>query len=137
MLAIATLLFWMVTFPALVGLLAGWGFWHGARLPAALASLAIAVLLVVGMATRRPWRRTPSGDERPVLVRLSTFVMTVVLVPNVLFGAVVLSRRGPALTYRQSVAVGLLLSAIQAASAGVDRWQRRRRADRGRDRGGG
>ncbi|HEV8629929.1 MAG TPA: hypothetical protein VGV61_06390, partial [Thermoanaerobaculia bacterium] len=62
------MVFWLPIFPALVGLLAGWGFWRGDTRSAAVAALAIAILAVVGLAARRPWRRQrePTGvDSRP------------------------------------------------------------------------
>ncbi len=128
-LAIFTVLLWLVAFPAIVGLLAGWGYWSGAKLPAALAALALAVLIVVGLATRKPWRRPTEADlrdERPVFVRFSTWLWTAVLVPNVLFGVLVLTNEGPPLTYQHALFLGALVSVIQGTFALVDRWKRRR-----------
>jgi hypothetical protein len=128
-LAIFAVLLWLVAFPALAGLLAGWGYWRGAKLPTALAALALAVLVVVGLATRKPWRR-PSGadlrDERPLFVRLSTWLWTAILVPNVLFGVLVLTNEGPPLTYQHALFLGAIVSVIQGAFALADRWKRRR-----------
>lgn len=150
-LAIFAALLWLIAFPAIVGLLAGWGYWSGAKLPAALAALALAVVIVVGLATRKPWRR-PTGadlrDERPahaapsaqapggaspygrarvpVFVRFSTWLWTAVLVPNVLFGVLVLTNEGPPLTYQHALFLGALVSVIQGTFALVDRWKRRR-----------
>lgn len=128
-LAIFTLVLWLITFPAVVGVLAGWGWWRGAKLPAAGAALAIDLLLVAGLATRKPWRRPTERDphdERPFFARFSTWLITTLLVPNVLFGVLVLTRKGPPLTYEQALAVGALLSAVQGVLALLDRWKRRR-----------
>jgi hypothetical protein len=128
-LAIFTVLLWLVVFPAIAGLLAGWGYWHGEKLWTALAALAVAVLIVAGLATRKPWRR-PTGadlrDERPVFVRFSTWLWTAILVPNVLFGVLVLTNEGPPLTYQHALFLGALVSVIQGTFALVDRWKRRR-----------
>jgi hypothetical protein len=131
-LAIFTVILWLITFPAVVGFLAGWGLWRGAKLPAAGAALVLAVLLVAGLATRKPWRRPRPDelrDERPFFVRFSTWLVTTLLVPNVLFGVLVLTREGPPLTYEQALVLGALLSAIQGLLALLDRWKRRRRGE--------
>ena len=61
-LGIATVLLWLLCFPALIGILQGLGLWHGERrLPAAGAAL-LAAGLVFGLAHRRPWNRS---DESP------------------------------------------------------------------------
>ena len=128
-LAIFTLLLWLVAFPAIAGLLAGWGYWNGEKLWTALAALALAVLVVAGLATRKPWRRPTAADlrdERPVFVRLSTWLWTAILVPNVLFGVLVLTNEGPPLTYQHAVLLGALVSAIQGVLGLLDRWKRRR-----------
>jgi hypothetical protein len=133
-----TALLWLIAFPALAGLLAGWGAWSGQRLPVALAALALAVLMVLAV-TRRPWRR-PRGptleDPRPPLVRFSTWLYTALLLPNLLFGILVLTRDpadGPPLTYETALVLGLLVSAIHGAFALAERLRarwRRRGADR-------
>lgn len=128
-LAILSGIFWLVAFPAVVGLLAGWGFWHGNKLRAALAALGIAVLLVAGLATRKPWRRptaTDLADHRPFLVRFSTWLMVAIFLPNVLFGVIVLTHKGPPLTYEQAIVLGALISAVQGVLAWLDRRKRRR-----------
>lgn len=128
-LAILTGIFWLVAFPAVVGLLAGWGYWRGDKLPAAVAALVIAVLLVAGLATRKPWRRptaTDLADHRPFFVRFSTWLMVAIFLPNVLFGIVVLTHKGPPLTYEQALVLGALISAIQGVLAWLDRLRRRR-----------
>jgi hypothetical protein len=129
MLAITTGIFWLIAWPALVGLLAGWGYWHGERLWTALAALGIAALVVVGLATRPRWRRPTAKDprdERPFFVRFSTWLMTAFLMPNILFGVIVLTHEGAALTYAQAAVIGAILSTVQGALALVDRWRRRR-----------
>jgi hypothetical protein len=84
-LAIFTALLWLIAFPAVVGLLAGLGLWHGRLLPAALAALALAVLVTAGAATRQPWRRTPPTplhDPRPLFGRLATGEIVAHRLPN-------------------------------------------------------
>jgi membrane protease YdiL (CAAX protease family) len=128
-LTILTGIFWLVAFPAVVGLLAGWGFWRGDKLPAALAALGIAVMLVVGLATRKPWRRPTRNDlvdRRPFFVRFSTWLMVAIFLPNVLFGVIVLTHQGPPLTYQQVLVLGALISAVQGVLAWLDRRKHRR-----------
>lgn len=128
-LAILTGIFWLVAFPAVVGLLAGWGYWRGDKLPAALAALGVAVLLVVGLATRKPWRRptaTDLADHRPFFVRFSTWLMVAIFLPNVLFGIIVLTHKGAQLGYEQALVLGGLISGVQGVLALFDRWKRRR-----------
>jgi hypothetical protein len=126
-LAIFTLLLWLIAFPAIVGLLAGLDAWHGRHLPAALASLALAVIVTAGAATRRPWRRVPVTalhDPRPLFVRFSTWLITALLLPNVLFGTLVLAQPRPELGYRGAVLVGLLVSAAHGVVAALARRRR-------------
>ena len=130
-LAVFTGLLWLVTFPAVVGLLSGWGFWHGQKLYAALAALAIAVVLVVGLATRKPWRRPTAADprdRRPLFVRFSTWLIVALFLPNVLFGVLELTHEGPPFTYEQALMLGALISAVQGLLALLDRRKRRRAA---------
>ena len=129
-LAIFAALLWLIAFPALAGLLAGWGAWRGQRLPVALAALVLAVVVVAGLATRKPWRRRGPRDlhdERPLFVRFSTWLWTAVLVPNVLFGVLVLTHDGPPLGYGSALLLGLIVSAIHGAFALADRFRRRGR----------
>ena len=131
-LLILTAVFWLITFPALVGLLAGWGWWRGNKLEIAVVALVVAALMVAGLATRKPWRRRAPNDlrdERPLFVRFSTWVITALFLPNVLFGVLVLTHEGPPLTYQQAVLVGALISAVQGILAWLDRRKRRRRGD--------
>ena len=130
-LAIFAALLWLVAFPALAGLLAGWGAWHGQRPAVALAALVLSVLVVAALATRKPWRRRTASDladERPLLVRFSTWLWTAVLLPNVLFGILVLTHEGPSLTYESALLLGLLVSAIHGLFALAGRVKERRRA---------
>ena len=127
-LAIFAALLWLIAFPALAGLLAGWGAWGGQRLPVALAALVLAVVVVAGLATRRPWRRRGPRDlhdERPLFVRFSTWLWTAILLPNVLFGIFVLTHEGPPLGYETALLLGLIVSAIHGAFALADRFRRR------------
>ena len=131
MLAIFTGILWLITFPAVVGLLAGWGKWNGNKLTAALAALGIALVLVIGLATRKPWRRpspTDLADHRPLFVRFSTWLIVAIFLPNILFGVLVLTHKGPQFTYEQSLVLGALISAIQGVLALFDKWKRRRAA---------
>lgn len=131
-LAVFAALLWLIAFPALAGLLAGWGAWRGQRLQVALAALALAVVVVGGLATRKPWRRRGPRDlhdERPLFVRFSTWLWTAILLPNVLFGVFVLTHDGPPLGYEAALLLGLVVSAIHGAFALADRFRRRERRD--------
>jgi hypothetical protein len=123
-LAIFALLLWLIAFPAIVGLLAGLDAWHGRHLPAALASLALAVLVTAGAATRRPWRRAPPTalhDPRPLFVRFSTWLIVALLLPNVLFGTLVLTQPRPEIGYRGAALVAMLVSAVHGAAVAFAR----------------
>jgi hypothetical protein len=127
-LAILVALLWLVTFPALAGLLAGLGAWHGQTVVVALAALGVAVLVVVGAATRKPWRRRGPRDlhdERPLLVRFSTWLWAALLFPNFLFGVLVLTREGPPLTYVDALVLGVIVSTVHGVWAGAARLRRR------------
>ena len=94
----------------------------------ALAALVLAVVVVAGLATRKPWRRRGPRDlhdERPLFVRFSTWLWTAILVPNVLFGVLVLTHDGPPLGYETALLLGLIVSAIHGAFALADRFRRR------------
>jgi hypothetical protein len=129
-LALFALLLWLVVFPALVGLLNGFRLIAGGGWTVAAAAGAITLLLVVGLARRKRWRR-PSGGEPgaqpPLFVRFSTWCITTLLVPNVLFGVLVLSRRGEGLDYLSAWLLGLIVSAIHGAFALIERLRARRR----------
>jgi hypothetical protein len=130
--AILVALFWLIAFPAVVGLLAVWGLWHGNVLRTALWALALAVTIVAAMSARR-WKRparTDLHDPRPPLVRFSTWLYTAILLPHVLFGVLVLSHPHQEHDYRHAFALGLLVSAIHGAFAGIDRLKRWRAARR-------
>lgn len=127
-LAIFAALLWLIAFPALAGLLAAWGAWRGQVATVALAALVLAVVVVAGLATRKPWRRRGPRDlhdERPLFVRFSTWLWTAILLPNVLFGVLVLTHDGPQLGYEEALALGLIVSAIHGAFALADRFRRR------------
>jgi hypothetical protein len=124
-------IFWLIAFPAIAGLLAVWGLWHGEVLRTALLALALAAAMVAAMSARR-WRRparTDLHDPRPPLVRFSTWLYTAILLPHVLFGVLVLTHPDQELDYRHAFALGLLVSTIHGIFAGIDRLKRRR-ADR-------
>jgi hypothetical protein len=61
----------------------------------------------------------------PVFVRFSTWCITSLMVPNVLFGVLVLSRRGEGLDYLGAWLIGLIVSAIHGAFALVERLRGR------------
>lgn len=128
MLAILTVVFWLVVFPALVGFLNGFGLVAGGGWTVAAAAGAVALLLVVGLARQKRWRRPFPGDppvEVPVFVRFSTWCFTTLMVPNVLFGVLVLSRRGEGLDYLGAWLIGLMVAAIHGAFALAQRWRGR------------
>lgn len=129
-LAILAALLALVFFPALVGLAEGAGVTSaGRRGLFALAAALIALLVVAGNATQKPWRRASRAqpfDERPLFTRFSTWLWTALLLPSVLHGLLVLTRDEP-VDPRAALAVGLLVSTIQGAWALVERWRRRRR----------
>lgn len=126
-LAILAVLLWLICFPALVGLLGGFNQQVG-RGTVALAAAAVAILVVAGVATRRPWRRRPPTDlvdERPLVVRFSTWLITALMLPNVLYGLLILTRDGPPPDYAAMIAIGMIVSAIHGLFAVVDRWRHR------------
>jgi hypothetical protein len=85
---------------------------------------------------QRPWRRPrvrephPLEDSRPPFVRLSTWIYTTLLFPNVLHGALLLAYRaeGRRIDYATSWAIGLVVAAVQGSWGLIDRWKRRRAA---------
>lgn len=129
-LAILTVVLWLVVFPALVGFLNGFRLVAGGGWTLAAAAGAISLLLVVGLARQKRWRRPRPGEpsvEVPVFVRFSTWCITTLMVPNVLFGALVLTRRGEGLDYLSAWLLGLLVSAIHGGFALVARLHGRER----------
>ncbi len=135
-LAIFGLMLWLVVFPALVGLLNGFRLIAGGGWTVAAAAGAIALLLVVGLARQKRWRRPSRGEpgvEPPVFVRFSTWCITTLMVPNVLFGVLVLSRRGEGLDYLSAWLLGLIVSAIHGGFALIERLRalRRKAAENG------
>ena len=133
-LAIFAALLWLIAFPALAGLFAAWGAWHGQRLVVALAAVGVALVVTAGLATRKPWRRRGPRDlhdERPFFVRFSGWLWTAILLPNVLFGVFVLTGEGPPPTYESALLLGLLVSAIHGAFALAARLRARRRRGAG------
>jgi formate hydrogenlyase subunit 3/multisubunit Na+/H+ antiporter MnhD subunit len=126
-LALLVLLLALVAFPAVVGLLAGLGRWHGQHGAAAAGAVALALAIVAAVATRRPWRRappTPLHDPRPLAVRFSTWLITALLLPNVLFGFLVLAAPRPAVGYRGAALAAAAISAVHGAWAALDRRRR-------------
>ena len=130
-LALLAVVLWLVVFPALVGLLNGLDVVAGGGWTIAAAAAAITLVLVVGLARQKPWRRRRPGGppaEPPLFARFSTWCYTTLLVPNVLYGALVLFRGGEGLDYAAAWLIGLLVSAIHGAFALAERWRARRRA---------
>lgn len=129
MLAIFAVILWLIVFPAMIGLLHAFGLWHGERAAPAIGAAILTLVLVVGLATRKPWRR-PSGatlvDERPLFVRLSTWIVSAVLYPNVLMGAILLFRKGPPPDARSTIALGVLLASVQSLLGWLERRRRQR-----------
>ena len=56
-------------------------------------------------------------------MRFSTWLIVTLLVPNVLFGVLVLGHEGPPLTYEQALLLGALISAVQGMLAWLDRLE--------------
>jgi hypothetical protein len=134
MLAVLTVLLWLVLFPGLVGLLDAAKLLGGSLRSAAVGAAVAAVGLVAGLATRKAWRRPTPGsrvDERPLFVRFSTWLITALAVPNVVHGVMVISRAGKSLDPTGAILLGLIVSTIHGTLALVDRWKRRTRASSG------
>ena len=68
-------------------------------------------------------------DPRPLFVRFSTWLIVALLLPNVLFGVLVLTHDGPPLGYTAALLLGALVSAIHGVTALLarlrERWRRR------------
>lgn len=129
-LAILAFVLWLLVFPALVGFLNGFRLVAGGGWTLAATAAAISLLLVVGLARQKPWRRSSPEDpavEIPVFVRFSTWFVTTLMVPNVLFGVLVLSRQGQGLDYLSAWLIGLIVSAIHGGFALAERLRRRGR----------
>jgi hypothetical protein len=129
-LALFAILLWLVAFPALVGLLNGFRLIAGGGWTVAAAAGAISLLMVVGLARQRRWRRPSRGEPGaapPVFVRFSTWCITTLVVPNVLFGVLVLTRQGEGLDYLAAWLLGLIVSAIHGGFALIERVRARRR----------
>ncbi len=130
-LAIFTVLLWLVAFPALVGLLHGLRLWHGERLWPAIAAAGLALVVVSGLATRKPWkrpRRAALADERPLFARFSTWLYCAVLYPNVLMGAILLMRQGPPPDFQATLLLGVLLATLQSAMGWLGRVRKKKAA---------
>ena len=128
-LALLAVVLWLVGFLALVGLLNGLDVVAGGGWALAAAAAAMSLIFVVGMARQKPWRRPRPGGppaEPPPFARFSTWCYTTLLVPNVLYGVLVLLRRGEGLDYASAWLIGLLASAIHGAFALAERWRRRK-----------
>jgi len=132
-LGILTAVLWLVVFPGLVGFLNGFRLVAGGGWTVAAAAAVISVLLVVGLARQKPWKRPGGGGSPegvPIFVRFSTWLVTTLVVPNVLYGALVLGRRGEGLDYVSAWLIGLMVSGVHGAFALVERMRARRRAAR-------
>lgn len=129
-LAILVGVLWLVAFSGLVGLLNGLDLVRGGGSTVALAAAALALLLVFGLARQKGWRRPGPGEAStaPHFARFSTWVIVMLLVPNVIYGILVLERGGEGLDYASAWAIGLLISTVHGAFALQERWRRRRRA---------
>jgi hypothetical protein len=126
-LLIATVVLWLVAFPGLIGLLHGFGLWHGGRLWPAIGAAGLALTVIAGLATRKPWRRPDRAslaDERPLFARFSTWLWSAVLYPNVLMGVILLFRKRPPPDYRSTLLLGLLLATVQSGLAWLDSKRR-------------
>jgi hypothetical protein len=120
MLAVFAALLWLIVFPALVGLLNGLRVVAGGGWTIAAAAALVTLVLAIGLARQKPWRRPHAGDlgdERPFFVRFSTWLITTLLVPNVLYGVLVLAHHGESLGYLSAWLIGLLVSVIHGLGA--------------------
>jgi len=129
-LALLTVMLWLVVFPGLVGFLNGFRLLAGGGWTVAGAALVISLLLVVGLGRQTRWKRPSAGatsTEVPTFVRFSTWFITALMVPNVLFGVLVLSRGGEGLDYLSAWLIGLIVSGIHGAFALLERLRRRPR----------
>ena len=133
-LGILAVVLWLVAFPALVGLLNGFDVVDGGGWRIAGAAVVLSLVLVVGLARQKPWRRahlaepaTEPTAEPPLFVRFSTWCYTTLLVPNVLHGTLILFRGGEGFDYASAWLIGLMVSAIHGAFALAERWRRRTR----------
>jgi hypothetical protein len=127
-LAIFAVILWLVAFPAVIGILHGLRLWHGERLWPALGAAALSVAMVIGLATRKPWKRPTQPslvDRRPLFVRFSTWLYSAILYPNVLMGAILLFRKGPPPDYSATLLLGLLLSTVQTILAWLTSHRRK------------
>ena len=128
-LAILTVVLWIVVFPGMVGFLNGFRLVAGGGWTVAAAAGGVSLLLVVGLANQKRWKRPGPGEpdhDVPVFVRFSTWLITTLIVPNVLYGVLVLSRGGEGLDYLSAWLIGLLVSAIHGGFALAERRRGRR-----------
>lgn len=129
-LAIFAAVLWPIVFVALVGLLNGLRLVAGGGWTVAGAALAITVLLIAGLATQKRWKRPGPRNpaaKPPPFARFSAWLWATVLVPNVLFGALVLFRFREGIDYGGALLIGLMVSAIHGAFTLAERWRRSRR----------
>ena len=77
------------------------------------AAVVLSLVLVVGLARQKPWRRahlaepaTEPTAEPPLFVRFSTWCYTTLLVPNVLHGTLILFRGGEGFDYASAWLIG-------------------------------
>lgn len=128
-LAIFAAVLWPIVFAALVGVLNGLRLVAGGGWTVAGVALAITVVVVAGLATQKRWQRPGPRNpaaQPPPFVRFSAWLWATVLVPNVLFGVLVLFRFPDGLDYGGALFIGLVVSAIHGAFALAERWRRRR-----------
>ncbi|MDX1500731.1 MAG: hypothetical protein R3325_00090 [Thermoanaerobaculia bacterium] len=131
-LSILFLLLWLIAFPALVGLANGVGLVRGGVATLAAAAAVVSFLLVLGLARLPRWRRKPAlGGGKPLFARFSTWLVTALLVPNVLHGVLVLATGGEPFDYATTWLIGLLVSAIHALGALLHGLRGRRSAPNG------
>lgn len=129
-LGILAIVLWAVVFPALVGLLDGLRLVPGGGHSLAAAAAGLSILLVVGLARQRRWQRPSDGDplgQTPIFVRFSTWLYATLILPNFLFGVLVLFRGGEGLGYLGAWVIGVMVSLIHGGFALARRWRRERR----------
>jgi len=119
-LGLLVVILWPIIFLALVGFLNGLRLFTGGGWTVAATAGVLSLLLVAGLGRQKRWKRpTPESPfaQVPIFARFSSWLWATLIAPNVLFGALVLSRHGEGLSYLSAWLIGLLVSAIHGGFA--------------------